>query len=104
MDEISPVYLSFMSLICRLNRVHQDALELEANMSKFQREIHSEVQSVLARTPFEIFGPKMPVAVDAETKDDINSMKSLPPPLVPQSLLPIFDFTESSPGKRFHTF
>lgn len=69
-------------------------------MDKFQREIETEVEAVLARTPFEIFGPKVPVAVDAETTDDIHSMKSLPPPLVPQSLLPVFDLTESSPGKK----
>ena len=69
-------------------------------MDKFQREIEAEVQAVLVRTPFEIFGPKVPVAVDAETNDDIHSMKSLPPPLVPQSVLPVFDLTESSPGKK----
>jgi hypothetical protein len=44
---------------------------------------------------FQIFGPKMPVSVDAELNDDL---KSLPPPLVPQSVLPIFDLSESSPG------
>ncbi len=83
-----------------MNRVHEEALQLQDNMDKFQREIEAEVQAVLARTPYEIFGPKVPVAVDAETNDDIHSMKSLPPPLVPQSVLPVFDLTESSPGKK----
>ncbi len=80
--------------------MHEEALQLQDNMDKFQREIEAEVQAVLARTPYEIFGPKVPVAVDAETNDDIHSMKSLPPPLVPQSVLPVFDLTESSPGKK----
>ena len=72
-------------------------------MEKFQREIESEVAAVLARTPFQIFGPKTPVAVDSESSEDIDLMKSLPPPLVPQSVLPVFDVTESSPGTICHS-
>ena len=87
----------------RLNRAQNEATDLEANMEKFQREIESEVAAVLARTPFQIFGPKTPVAVDSESSEDIDLMKSLPPPLVPQSVLPVFDVTESSPGTICHS-
>ena len=82
----------------RLNHVEVEATQLESNREKFQREIESEVAAALARTPFQIFGPKVPVAVDADTNDDLDLMKNLPPPLVPQAVLPIFDLTESSPG------
>jgi hypothetical protein len=47
----------------------------------------------------QIFGPKTPVAVDAELTNDLDTMKSLPPPLVPQSALPAFDLTKPSPDK-----
>lgn len=66
-------------LRARHDRVLRGALDLKASMEAFRAEIHDEVEAVLARTAFEIRGPRRPAEVDGG---------SPPPPELPSPILP----------------
>lgn len=62
------------------SKIMTDAETLERDMTELSSSISQEVEAVLARTKYTIYGPKRPVAVDS---NDLPGPGNLPPPLVP---------------------
>ena len=66
----------------RHDKILEETTKLQQEISKFEGEIGAEVAGILARTTYEIRGPKKPVTVD---QDITTPPGDLPSPLVPQA-------------------